>query len=138
MVDSGADGLAREGNLDILTSWHQLGSLAAVLAPAWLLSCFALQPYWRYLGILAPRWGGIPAILVPWCENHRFWDRKYRHFGTIGTTKTEVWYCKYWVIALEGHLGIWVAKWSILGGPCGPEARVRGWMASRAKEILIS
>ena len=68
-----------------------------------------------------------------------FRDAKYRLFGTIGTTKTEVWYCKYWVIALEGHLGIWVAKWSILvvwGNM--PEGGVRGWMASRAKEILIS
>ena len=44
----GADGLAREGNLDILASWHQLGCLAAglappphpILAPALPLSCF--------------------------------------------------------------------------------------------------
>ena len=84
-------------------------------------------------------WRGIPAILVPWCENHRFWHRKYRLFSTIGTTKTKVWCCKYWVIALEGHLGIWVAKWSVLGGPPNmPEARVRRWRASHAKEILIS
>ena len=49
--------------------------------------------------------------------------------------KTEVWYYKYWVIALEGHLGIWVAKWSVLV-PAGKtkEARVTRWMASRAKK----
>ncbi len=49
--------------------------------------------------------------------------------------KTEVWYCKYWVIALEGHLGIWVAKWSILV-PAGKrtDPHLREQMASRAEE----
>ena len=53
--------------------------------------------------------------------------------------KTEVLYCKYWGIALEGHLGIWVAKWSVLGPDVNEtEGGVRGWMASRAEEILMS
>ena len=69
-----ADGLAREGNLDILPSWHQLSCLAAGFAPPpppspppkhfdmWQqLTCLAalLVPWGAKMSILA-------ALLVPW------------------------------------------------------------------------
>ena len=49
--------------------------------------------------------------------------------------KAEVLYCKYWGIALEGHLGIWVAKWSILVPHVNKtDPALTEQMASRAEE----
>ena len=53
--------------------------------------------------------------------------------------QTEVWYCKYWVIALEGHLGIWVAKWSVVVPRANnKDPQLRDQMASRATKLLTS